>query len=44
MTNEQLEKELLRLTGKTPKKENEFDVVDADAEDITDPSDLPESE
>jgi hypothetical protein len=35
MSNEQLDKELLKLTGKTPKMENEFDV-DAGVEDITD--------
>jgi hypothetical protein len=33
MTNEQLDKELSRLTGKTQKKEFEFDV-DADVEDV----------
>jgi hypothetical protein len=45
MTNEQLDKELYRLTGKTQKKENEFDI-EVEAEDIIEDadtvSDIPE--
>lgn len=44
MTNEQLEKELLRLTGKTPKGGSEFTVDAEDVEEIVDTSDSTETE